>query len=175
MYIISGSARTGTSMMMQTLVNLNIKTPAKPFIDEHSDILDKNPKGFYEMYEEVINGIQHDKYKGQAVKLFPGCLIQTPKNLISKLVIMKRDRDSALKSYEPIREILKEEMSGGDIYDVNYLILNDYIVDVDHIFINFEEIVSNPEVEIARLVEFLKIEPTKQQFLNAVNNIDTWH
>ena len=93
-------------MLMQTLILLGVKSPAKSFIDEHKDIIDKNPKGFYELYNEVIDGIQSDKYKGQAVKLFPGCLIKTPKQFISKLIIAKRDRDEAISSYEPLRKTL---------------------------------------------------------------------
>lgn len=175
MIVVSGSARCGTSMMMQTLVHLGIPTPAKPFIEEHSLILDKNPKGFYELYDEVANGIQHDRYKGMAVKIFPGCLIQTPKEYISKMIVMKRDREEAIQSYEPIRNKLEVQLTSEYIYDANYCILDNYIFDVQHIFVIFADMVTNPKKEIMKIIDFLDIKPTKKQIDNAIKNIDICH
>ena len=128
---VTGSARTGTSMMMQTLINLGYKTPAKKFIKEQKGIEDKNPKGFYELAEEVINGVHHDNYKGQAVKLFPGCLWKTEKEFISKIIICKRNKVDATKSYTPIHKIMEEPYTPSEIYDVNYEIINEYIDQYD--------------------------------------------
>lgn len=172
MIVVSGSARTGTSMMMQTLILLGYKSPAKKFLPEHKDILDCNPNGFYELYDEVINGIQHDKYEGQVVKMFPGCLYQTDKSLVSKIIICVRDKSETIKSYTPIHDILKQERTPEFIYDANYLILNHYIVDVKHIFINFEDIISNPKDTVLSLCEFLEIQPGLCKINNAIKNID---
>ena len=171
MFVVSGSARCGTSMLMQTLILLGVKSPAKPFIKEHKDIINYNPYGFYELHDEVINGIQHHDYKGMAVKLFPGCLQQTPKKYISKMIVCQRNRDEAIKSYEPIRKILGVELTSEYIYDINYSILNDYIIDVEHIFITFADMKSNPKGEIDRIIKFLGINPTDGQIQNAINNI----
>lgn len=172
MICVTGMARTGTSMIMQTLVHLGVPTPSKPFIDEHKLILDKNPKGFYEMYDEVINGINHHKYKGQAVKLFAGCLNQTPKIYVDKVIVMLRDRDDTIKSYTPIHNILNDEYTPEYIYDATYYILDEYLINVNHIFITFEDMLTNPNNEIQKIVKFLGIKPTNKQIFNAIKNID---
>jgi len=172
---VTGSARTGTSMMMQTLINLGYKTPALKFTKEHKRIEDKNPKGFYELAEEVINGVHHDNYKGQAVKLFPGCLWKTEKEFISKIIICKRNKVDATKSYTPIHKIMEEPYTPSEIYDVNYEIINEYIDNIPHIFINFEDIIRNPRHEITKLVVFLGLWNVSDEKLDkAIKNIDLW-
>lgn len=172
MYVVTGMARSGTSMMMQTLIHLGIETPAKPFLKEHNPIKDKNPKGFYELYEEVKGGIQHNNYKGQAVKLFGGSLLRTPSEYISKMIVMKRNKEDCLKSYTPIWEIMKDGYTPEYIYDANYIIIDEYVKKVSHIFINFEELVLAPDYEIMKVIKFLEINPTKKQISNAIKNIE---
>jgi len=175
MIIVTGSARTGTSMMMQTLIHLGYETPAPKFIKEVEKIKDKNPKGFYELAEEVINGIHHDNYKGQVVKLFPGCLWKTEKEFISKIIICKRNKEDATKSYAPIHKKLKEPYTPSEIYDVNYEIINEYVDNIPHIFINFEDIIRNPSQEIAKLVVFLGLwNVSDEKLYEAIKNIDLW-
>lgn len=175
MIIVSGSARTGTSLMMQTLLILGYKSPAKPFIKEHEEIKEHNPKGFYELYHEVMDGVQHHNWKGQAVKLFPSCLVYTPKEYISKLIVCKRNIKDATKSYKPIHKILGGELSPKQAYKVSYKYLDLLVQDVPHIFINFEEITTDPERVIRELVEFLNITPSDKQIKEAIKNIDVWH
>jgi len=175
MIVVSGNGRSGTSMMMQTLIHLGFKTPAPNFLPEHKDIMDKNPKGFYELYREVEHGVAHHNWKGQAVKLFPGCLWQTPKEYVSKLIIMRRNREDTIESYRPIHKILSDSYTPEIIFDANNYILDNYTSDVDHIFINFEEITSDPRKEIERVVEFLNLERDENKMLNAINNIDLCH
>lgn len=174
MIVVSGSARSGTSMMMQTLVLLGVKTPSTPFIKEHDSIKHMNPKGFYEMYDEVIDGVHHNDYKRMAVKLFPGVLNKTPKDKVSKMIIMQRDRQDAINSFEPARKLLGIDLTSEYIYDTNYAILDNYIVDVEHIFITFAGMVTNPREEILKVIDFLGIEPKEEQINRAIKNIDTW-
>lgn len=165
-------ARTGTSAMMQTLIHLGLETPAPPFLEQHAPILDKNPKGFYELYDEVKNGVHDKRYKGKAIKLFGGCLWNTPTQFVSKMIVMKRNKVDTLRSYQPIWEIMKDGYTPEYIYDANYIIIDEYVKKVSHIFINFEEIRSNPKKEIERIVDFLEINPSEEQINNAIKNID---
>ena len=171
MICVTGSARCGTSMLMQTLIHLGYETPAPKFLKDHELVLDKNPKGFYELYDEVLGGVQHHNYKGMAIKLFGGILASTPKEYISKLIICLRDREDANNSYADIHKKLEEPYTPDYIYDMNYQLIYNYKIDINHIFITFDIMIENPKQEIERLVKFLGINPTKEQMLNAINNI----
>jgi hypothetical protein len=172
MIVVSGSARTGTSMMMQTLLILGYKTPAKKFIKEHEDIIDYNPNGFYELYEEVFNGVNHDKYSGQAVKIFPGQLLLTDKKFISKLIVCTRDKSETISSYKPIHKILNNQYSPEYIYDVSYDILNQYCYNINNIFINFDDMINSPTETILGICDFLEIKPSKRSIDKSIKNID---
>lgn len=174
MIVVSGSARCGTSMLMQTLVLLGIPTPAKPFIPEHDKIKNMNPKGFYELNEEVAKGVKHNRYKGMAIKLFPGCLRKTPKKYVEKVIVIKRDKNDAIESFKPAIDILGIKFTPEYIYDTNYHILDNYLSDVEHIFITFVDMVTNPKREIDRIISFLNIEPNEEQINRAIKNIDIW-
>lgn len=172
MIVVTGAARTGTSLMIQTLLCLGYKTPAKKFLPEHNGIEQYNERGFYDLYHEVINGIQHDNFKGQAVKIFPSCLSMTPKKHIDKIIICTRNKKDSCRSYEPIHKVLGGELTPKKIYDWSYSFLNDYIIGINHIFINFEEINNNPKKVILELCEFLEIQPSDEQITEAIKNVN---
>lgn len=175
MICVTGSARTGTSMMMQTLVNLGYKTPAPKFFSKDKWLRSKNSKGFYELTTEVENGVKHHNYKGQAIKLFPGCLWETPKEYVDKLIICYRNPTDATKSYTPIHKYLKEPYTPLQIYNANYSLIEEYIDGVNHIFINFDVMITNPKIEIDRLVEFLGIHPSEEVIEKTIKNINVCH
>ncbi len=172
MIVITGAGRTGTSLMMQTLLLLGYKTPAKKFLPEHKGIEHLNKKGYHELYHEVLEGVHHSDYKGQAVKLFPSSLNFTPKNLISKIIICKRNKKDACKSYKPLLKFIKADLSAKKAYDQAYLFLDHYIDGINHIFINFEEINSNPKKVIKELCDFLELSPSSKEFNKAIKNVD---
>lgn len=175
MIVVTGSARTGTSLLMQTLLILGYKTPAKPFLKEHDEIKQYNPKGFFELYHEIMGGVQHHKWEGQAVKLFPSILAFTNIDYISKMIVCKRDIKEATKSYKPIYKILGGFVRPKKAYKDSYKYLEQYVKDVPHIFITFEEITTNPEKVIRELVEFLEITPSEEQIEKAIKNVDVCH
>ena len=158
--------------MVQTLLLLGYKTPAKQFLPEHEEIKKYNPKGYYELYHEVMNGVQHHRWKGQVVKLFPSSLAYTPPKNISKIIICKRSKLRALSSYKPLHKILGGHYSPRKAYNVNYKFLEQYIKELPHIFVTFEEITSDPEKVIKQLCEFLEIKPSKDQIENTIKNVE---
>jgi len=172
MIVVTGAPRTGTSMMMQTLLELGFNTPAEKFIDEHKEIIDRNPKGFYEMTSQIINGIHTNEYKGQCIKLFPPELYRTNQDLVDKIIVCVRDKDSALNSYSDIHKILKQSYTPEEVYDMCYTIIDTIVMYKQHIFINFEDIISNQKAVIKEVCDFLKINPSQNQIDNAIKNID---
>jgi len=70
---------------------------------------------------------------------------------------------------------MEEPYTPSEIYDVNYEIINEYIDNIPHIFINFEDIIRNPRQEITKLVVFLGLWNVSDEKLDkAIKNIDLW-
>lgn len=173
MIVVTGSARTGTSMMMQTLVHLGYPTVAPPFIKEHKNIREANPKGFYELnMADLMNVSSVDV--GKAIKVFGNAIPFFDKSLIHKLIVMKRNRERAIVSSVPVFNGLSEShVDPALVYDSSYKIIDCITSDVSTIFINFEDVIANPEKEINRLVEFLERDFDNSKIRKAINNINT--
>lgn len=171
MVIVSGAARTGTSMMMQTLMHLGYPMVAPPFLDVHKDVVEYNPKGFYELDIPEIKAIDKSQ-SGKAAKIFGVCLGIYDICLADKMIVMIRDKEDAVKSSIPVYEGLGyKDFDGAEAYDLCYKFINMVSPELPTIFINFEEIISAPEKEIIRLVEFLGIKSDKDRINKAVENI----
>lgn len=172
MLVVTGSPRTGTSAMMQTLKILGIEPVSPAFLDEHKNIKKYNKKGFYEPNLEGVMNLEDSPTK--VVKLFGSCLPYVKKDIVNKLIIMKRDKHKATKSYRPIlMDIDEGDVEAEFVYDVCYDIIAGYKDDIPNIEVNYEDLLENPEKEIERIVEFLQINNINSE--EAVKNIDkTW-
>ena len=68
MIVVTGSCRSGSSLMMQTLKLLGIEIAGEKF-HEDFPVEEGNPKGYYDLpFEIVMNGLG-EEYKGKGVKL----------------------------------------------------------------------------------------------------------
>jgi hypothetical protein len=171
MIVVTGSARTGTSLMMQTLINLGYESVAPAFVDEHKDIIDHNKKGFYELNLDMMLAVS-DKDKGKAIKVFPSCFDIIDFDLVDKIIVMNRNREDSIRSYEPV---LSKLGMGKDIapqvYDLSYERISQINNEIPIIFVNFEDITETPEKAINSLVDELNISVTDSMLENSINNI----
>lgn len=172
MIIVTGSARTGTSLMMQTLMILGYKGVAEKFKEVHNKIKKYNPKGFYELELDEIKKINIID-EGTAVKVFGNCLPFIKPVQIDKMIVMKRNREDSIKSSKPVFDLLgyTERYMTDLTYDMNYAIIDSYIKRFSSIIINFEDITLNPEKDIRRLIEFLGIDVGEDRVKLCINNI----
>ena len=69
MVVVTGSPRTGTSAMMQTLKILGLMPFSPAFLKEHEGLERYNKKGFYEPNLEIILSLEDQPNK--VIKLFP--------------------------------------------------------------------------------------------------------
>jgi len=123
--IVTGTPRSGTSLMMQVLKAMGCDVAgrsdpwvkANPKRDKRREDRAKslNPKGFYEDARIVMRGIPEDKadhYAGKVVKvMFPG-LGRTPMGSVDKIILCLRDpREIALSQSRLISrtEVLDKE------------------------------------------------------------------
>tara|TARA_R110001592_G_scaffold158191_2_gene389325 strand:+ start:47680 stop:48183 length:504 start_codon:yes stop_codon:yes gene_type:complete len=103
MFVVTGiGPRCGTSFLMQNIKKMGIPVVGKKF--PRWAVKEENPNGYYEINPwSNIYGIQHNDWKGKAVKLWPPVLEHTPVSSISKLIILERkDQDKQIKSIERV-------------------------------------------------------------------------
>lgn len=170
MIVVTGMARTGTSMMMQTLLHLGLDVPAPKFIPEHTRIINFNPKGFYEI--DFDPPIDTSLYKGKAVKIFPVMLRDIDPKDISKLIVCTREREEIIRSYSPIHKTLDASFTPELTYEANMYALSEYIDKINYVQVWYHRIRSNPGFEIGRVIDYLGIEPDRLLVQNAIKNIN---
>ena len=166
MIVVTGSARTGTSLTMRILKKIGVEVPAPQFDPRLEPVREYNPQGFFEAPNQQISGIQSYEFKGKAVKLFGYALSITPKQYVSKVIVCTRDRTEAVKSSVPMYDILFNRLYGQNdakgyeyvYYDEHYKHIKKYVADMDYMELKLEHTKYNPRREIGRIAEFLDID-----------------
>ena len=175
MIVVTGAPRTGTSLMMQTLIHLGKKSPAPAFLPIHDNIKEYNKNGFFEFDEETVNGVQSSKYKGKAIKLFGGQFFLTPKKYMDKVIWCKRDDSEALESYKPIHKKMGEMLTPEMGYRLTKDLLN--IINwedmpFDLLEVDLNSFKDNPKKTIDKICSFLGEDIDKKKKERAVKNIN---
>ena len=164
-YIISGLERSGTSMMMQILNAGDI-----PCAFDDSRLPDQsNPKGYYELEGgKIINKIMDGsfpfkKYKGKFIKITAyGLRYLPPGNY--KIIYSERNIEEILDSMEKMigNKDQNREETKETFVKLNNLVKQQILEreDTDVLLINYNNIISNPEENISRIIKFLDI-PTE--------------
>jgi hypothetical protein len=161
-YIVSGLERSGTSMMMQIL-NAG-ELPVAFDSSRQSD--ENNPKGYYELeggkiINKLMNGsFSFNEHKGKFVKITAyGLKYLPPGNY--KIIYMERNIEEILDSMEKMAGIKDENRpeTRKSFLKLNQMIKN-FISnrdDVKVLYVNYNEMISNPEHSIRRIVSFLNL------------------
>lgn len=185
MIVITGTPRSGTSMLMQTLMLLGVECVGEKFTK--LNLPEHNPKGYWELDNDLMrNGIHHRDYKGKGVKLLGHALEHTPPENISKILYITRNENYAVKSLQPClkdnatyvmattlcnlkptRETTKKIWEEAKYLADAYLAENQSIPIISF---NYKDWIKNTENQLKKLVEFLNIECDYQE---ALSNIDT--
>ena len=98
MIVVTGTARTGTSLMMQTLMHLGVPIVGDKFSNEN-EVEECNPKGYYELpIKEIVNGIHNEEYRDKGIKLFGYSLSLSDPSLISHIILCRRNKPETLDS-----------------------------------------------------------------------------
>jgi len=170
MIVVTGSARTGTSLMMRILKEIGYEVPAPAFFLDNKPLKQFNPQGFFEMPEDQETGIQDHRYKGKAVKLFGYALEKTPRAFVSKVIVCKRDRQAAIESSIPVMETLFRETNKPNhaknvedlYYDAHYRFISKFLeYGTKFLEVHLENMQNSPGAEIIRIYNFLEIKPNR--------------
>jgi hypothetical protein len=157
-YVVSGLERSGTSLMMQMLhmgglpVAFDDSRPA----DEH------NPRGYYELAEgKIINRLMEgnfdlQSYKGYIIKVTAYGLKFLPESNY-KIVYMRRNIDEVLKSMRKMGADIETEkdrklFSKLDRFSLELMRSRH---DMEHITVNYRDLLEHPRSEIERVSRFL--------------------
>ena len=161
-YIVSGLERSGTSMMMQILRAGNVPTA----FDDLRKKDENNPKGYYELEGgKIINKLMEKtfpikEYEGIFIKITAFGLTFLPEKQY-KIIYMERNLDEVMNSMQKMAKIKPEESTEikESFRKLNEKVKNDIQnrEDIDVFFINYNNILSNPEENLQRLCDFLKL------------------
>lgn len=160
-YIVSGLERSGTSMLMQMLYNAGY-----PVAADKKRLPDKNnPKGYFELEGGKIinklikNDFPFEKYKGKIIKITAYGMKYLPKGNYN-IIYSERNIEEILDSMEKMAQIT--DKNRADTKNV-FLKLNEYIKqqlldrnDCTVLFVNYNEILNNPEKHVKHVYEFLQ-------------------
>jgi hypothetical protein len=160
-YIVSGLERSGTSMLMQILDAGGIPSA---FDQSSRPPDDDNPRGYYELEGgKIINKLMNEEfsfepYKGMFIKITAYGLKFLPKGNY-KIIYSQRNIEEILDSMEKMAKIQDENRNDTRVV---FTKLNDMIIqrikereDTDVLFVNYNEIVSNPAENVKKIYDFL--------------------
>jgi len=164
-YIVSGLERSGTSMLMQVLKAGNLPIG----FDETRPADENNPKGYYELeggkiINKLIDGtFPLEKYKGIFIKITAyGLKFLPPGNY--KIIYSERNIEEILDSMEKMAAIKDKnrEETKKTFIKLNKMIKNIIInrEDIDYLLVDYNQILSNPKTNLAKIQSFLKLPDT---------------
>lgn len=170
--VVTGLPRSGTSLMMQVLDKGQL-----PILQDgvrESDI--SNPAGYYEL--EAVKGIVNDnsfldEAGGKAVKIVAPLPIYMKTNLSYRFIFMRRDIEEILQSQEKMlnKDQTSEREKFRTIYEFHlkktYRFLKEN--DIPFLDVNYNELMADPEVELAKVKEFCQIQVDLKNLVEAVN------
>ena len=176
-YIISGLERSGTSMLMQILKAGDIPIA---FDDKSRPSDQNNPKGYYELEGgKIINKLKEktfplDDYKGKFIKITAYGLRYLPPGKYN-IIYSERNIEEILDSMEKmtgIKDEYREETKEA------FIKLNNMVIsrlknreDVNVLFVNYNNIISDPKNNISEIKEFLSVpEDDFKKMIYAVDN-----
>jgi hypothetical protein len=175
-YIVSGLERSGTSMLMQIL-----KASELPLsFDENRKPDENNPKGYYELEGgKIINKLMDgsfplEKFKGKFIKITAFGLKYLPPGKY-KIIYSERNIEEILDSMEKMIEQkdLNREKTKESFIKLNAMIkqIIQEREDIDVLFVNYNNILSNPKDHIEQIINFLELsKESLNKMLNIIDN-----
>lgn len=161
-YIVSGLERSGTSMLMQILHAGDLPVA----FDESRKPDVNNPKGYFELeggkiISKLMDGtFPLEKFKGKIIKITAYGLKFLPTGKY-KILYSERNMEEILDSMEKMAKIKDEnrEETRQAFTGLNSMIKKQIMQrdDIDYIFVDYNEILSNPEIGIKKIHEYFEL------------------
>ena len=170
MIIVSGTKRTGTSLMMQMLQSAGFNVLGEKFPEKWDGKNNvKNPEGFYES-KFIDDGVTNTNcplaaqdHIQSAVKVFCPGVPNTDSRYIHKVVLMVRDWKEQVQSWKELTEMNtgKKTLQYPDGYEY-FFSYYDFIKDLNNrryntIVIDYNDLLKNPKNNIESLNNFFGV------------------
>ena len=178
--VISGLPRSGTSMMMKMLSVCKIPL----LVDDLREPDEDNPKGYYEFNR--VKDLEGDNSWlnlacGAAVKIVSPLLphLNMDMGIKYKIIFMLRDIDEILASQKKMADRLghAEDNVEDSILKQNYSVHLEQVKkwleqqkNIDVLYLNYADVVSNPVSTIESIIAFLGIELDAQDIEEVVDS-----
>ncbi len=160
--IVSGLPRSGTSLMMQMLDKGGLAV-----VTDHVRTADTdNPRGYYEL--EQVKKIKDDvswlpATRGKAFKMVSQLLYELPSNERYRIIFMERNLDEVILSQEKMLARLGKPAAPADLIKRHFTShldrLREWLAgrrNMRVLYIRYADLVERPEVQTARVSEFLE-------------------
>ncbi len=161
--VVSGLPRSGTSLMMQMLMEGGMNILA----DEARKPDENNPKGYLEF--DKVKQLKEDntwldQAEGKVVKIISHLLFELPTDMEYQVIFMVRDLDEVVASQSSMLERLGRQ--GAPVTDIELKrVFTKHLSDVKEwlarhdtfrvIYVNHHEVIESPEAEAAKINDFL--------------------
>jgi hypothetical protein len=173
--IVSGLPRSGTSLMMQMLDRAGLVALTDRIRSADVD----NPRGYFEL--ERVKKTKDDpswlpEARGKVAKMVSSLLYDLPNNERYRVIFMERDLDEVLESQEKMLERLGRTAAPRDQMRKSFSMhldrLFQWLAEQSHfsvLKVNYNQLLSDAEVNVQRISEFLDGVPDTQRMLGAID------
>lgn len=175
--VVSGLPRSGTSLMMQILHAWGIPL----LVDDQRPPDESNPNGYFE-YQPVKN-LDRDaswlfKAKGKAIKIISHFLFYLPDTFHYKIIFMNRELEEIIRSQNKMLQRLNKPMGRLSIerlkirFERHLQEIHQWMTDrpnIDFIDLWFQAIIQQPEKELPKIRNFLKLAPPPTKVLSRID------
>ena len=169
--VITGCGRTGTSLCMQTLRFFALPVAGLEYHEE-APRCDLHPHGEWGFpYAVTADGIAPRDYEGQAIKLFPNALSNTPHEAVESVIVCDRDKVATVRSLERLMQgdaaklfaethdalSVAPVVTASMVYDYAQDIVRAWLVGYTGpvLRVNYEQFIKNPWVVAGELAAFV--------------------
>jgi hypothetical protein len=173
--VVSGLPRSGTSLMMQMLVNAGVEVVTDGVRAADTD----NPRGYFEF--ERVKKIKQDALwlaamRGKAVKMVSQLLYDLPAIEAYRILFMERDLEEVLVSQEKMLERLGRPVAPhADMrraFTLHLERLHEWLGRQPHVAVlrvRYTELVEWPAAQAERVREFLGVPADVEKMVQAVD------
>ena len=170
--IVTGLPRSGTSLMMQILNKSSLEILSDGIRQKD----ESNPEGYYEL--EAVKGIVKDNSflvnaVGKVIKIVAPLPMFLDKTLHYRVIFMRRDIEEILRSQEKMlnKDQSAEREKFAAIYNTHIQKTYQFfeLNNIPYLDIYYKELLQNTEIELKKIIDFLKLESDWKELAKVVN------